>query len=114
VQQSAEALSRAQRPVLVVGSQTMLPPVLATEVRRAIESLGLPCYLSGMARGLLGTKSSIQMRHNRGDALKEADLIILAGVVCDFRLSYGRTLNKQATIISVNRDKIQLYKVCHL
>ena len=51
------------------------------------------------------------MRQKRGECLKEADLIILAGSVCDFRLSYGRSLNKKAKIIAINRDKVQLYKV---
>ena len=60
---------------------------------------------------VLGAKSSIQMRQRRRDALKEADLIILAGTVCDFRLSYGRGLSKKAKIIAINRDKTQLHKV---
>lgn len=59
-----------------------------------------------------GQKSDIQMRQRRRDALKEADVIILAGAVCDFRLSYGRTLGRKAKIIAVNRNKEQLYRVC--
>ena len=51
------------------------------------------------------------MRQKRGDCLKEADVIVLAGAVCDFRLSYGRILNKKAKIIAINRSKEQLYKV---
>lgn len=51
------------------------------------------------------------MRQRRRDALKEADLIILAGAVCDFRLSYGRGFGRKAKIIAVNRNKQQLYKV---
>ena len=50
------------------------------------------------------------MRQRRRDALKEADVIILAGAVCDFRLSYGRVLGRQAKVIAVNRNKDQLYK----
>ena len=50
------------------------------------------------------------MRQRRRDALKEADVIILAGAVCDFRLSYGRVLGRQAKIIAVNRNKQELYK----
>jgi len=42
--------------------------------------------------------------------LKNADVIILAGVVCDFRLDYGNTLNRNAVVISANRDIIDLYK----
>lgn len=51
------------------------------------------------------------MRQRRRDALKEADVIVLAGAVCDFRLSYGRGLNKKAKIIAVNRDKTQMMRV---
>lgn len=111
MQKCVEALSKSKKPVFVIGSQAMLPPNSVENLRRALETLGVPCYLSGMARGLLGRKSPIQMRHHRGDALKEADLIILAGAVCDFRLGYGRSLSKSATVIAVNRDSDQLYKV---
>lgn len=44
-----------------------------------IQKLSIPVYLGGMARGLLGKESAIQMRQNRKAALKEADVIILAG-----------------------------------
>jgi thiamine pyrophosphate-dependent acetolactate synthase large subunit-like protein len=53
--------------------------------------LGVPVYLSGMARGLLGREHPLQMRHQRRQALREADCVLLAGVPCDFRLDYGRT-----------------------
>jgi len=36
--------------------------------------------------------------------------VILAGVVADFRLDYGRVINSRATVIGVNRDKEDLYK----
>ncbi|XP_059484931.1 2-hydroxyacyl-CoA lyase 2-like [Neocloeon triangulifer] len=110
MQKCVEALSKSKKPVFVIGSQALLPPNSVENLKKALETLGVPCYLSGMARGLLGRKSDIQMRHHRGDALKEADLIILAGAVCDFRLSYGRSLSKSATIIAINRDKDQLHK----
>lgn len=58
----------------------------------------------------MGT-SAPQARQHRREALKEADLIILAGSVCDFRLSYGRTLPRKAKIIAINRNKEQLFKV---
>jgi len=38
-----------------------------------------------MARGLLGQNSEIQFRQCRKDALKEADVVILAGI----ELSHG-------------------------
>lgn len=47
--------------------------------RKALEDLGIPCFLGGMARGMLGKNSPIHIRQNRRDALKEADLVLLAG-----------------------------------
>lgn len=110
VQKCVELLSKAKKPVFLLGSQVTLPPIPAENLRTALESIGVPCFLGGMSRGLLGKKSPIQMRQQRRDALKEADLIILAGTVCDFRLGYGRSLNKRAKIIAVNRSKEQLMK----
>lgn len=50
-------------------------------LRAALESLGIPCFLGGMARGMLGRESALHIRQNRREALKEADLVILAGGV---------------------------------
>merc|ERR1719158_435156 len=63
-----------------------------------------PTFLGGMSRGLLGRDSRYHVRQKRRNALAEADVIVLGGSVCDFRLDYGRSLNKRATILAVNRD----------
>lgn len=110
VNQCVELVSRAKKPVIIMGSQATLPPTPVEELSRCLENLGIPCFLGGMSRGLLGQKSAVQMRQQRRDALKEADVIILAGAVCDFRLSYGRVLGRKAKIIAVSRSKEQLYK----
>lgn len=44
------------------------------------QDMGIPCFLGGMARGLLGRYSPIQARQKRGEALKEADVVIMAGM----------------------------------
>ena len=48
------------------------------------------------------------MRHQRRDALKAADVVLIAGMPCDFRLGYGRAINRQAKLISVNRSRDDL------
>ena len=45
---------RAERPVLLVGSQALLSATEADALAEAVRALGVPVYLSGMARGLLG------------------------------------------------------------
>jgi acetolactate synthase-1/2/3 large subunit len=70
----------------------------------AVRKLGIPVYLSGMARGLLGRDDALQMRHQRRNALREADCVLLAGVPCDFRLDYGKHVRRSATLIAANRS----------
>jgi len=51
-----------------------------------------------MARGLLGRKSRLHIRQQRGVALREADVVLMIGMVADFRLDYGRTFNKKSKV----------------
>ncbi|KAL3982951.1 Thiamine pyrophosphate enzyme N-terminal TPP binding domain family protein [Acanthocheilonema viteae] len=103
-------LLKSRKPVLVIGSQAVLGPVCVSDLAEAVKSINIPTFLTGMSRGLLGTHNSILMRYNRKIALKEADLIILAGAVCDFRLSYGRDLSSNANVVSISRDRAQMLK----
>lgn len=109
VQQAATALGQAKRPIVLVGSQAVLDVANVGELARAIERIGAPVYLSGMARGLLGAEHRVQMRHKRREALREADLVLLAGVPCDFRLDYGNHIPHRACYISANRSRADLF-----
>ncbi len=111
VERTAKALAEARRPVLLVGSQALLRgPDEAERLADALGRLGVPVYLSGMARGLMGRAHEIWFRHKRTQALKDADLVILAGVPCDFRLNYGLHISRKATLISVNRSEEDVKK----
>jgi thiamine pyrophosphate-dependent acetolactate synthase large subunit-like protein len=76
VTQIANALAKAEKPLLLIGSQAMLQERPMSDLMRAVESLGLPVFLSGMARGLLGKSHPLHMRHKRRLALKESDCVI--------------------------------------
>ncbi len=102
---AAEALRRASRPLLVLGSQAMVEASAAPAVAAAAKRMGVPVYLSGMARGALGRADELQMRHARRKALREADVVLLAGVPCDFRLDYGKHVRRSATLIAANRSR---------
>jgi acetolactate synthase-1/2/3 large subunit len=108
VARAAEQLQKASRPLLVVGSQALVDARQAAEVADAIEQLGVPVYLSGMARGLMGAAHPLHRRHQRRKALKEADVVLLAGVPSDFRLDYGRHVRRGACLISANRSRVDL------
>ncbi|MDX1644967.1 MAG: thiamine pyrophosphate-binding protein, partial [Thermoanaerobaculia bacterium] len=108
VARAAALLERAERPVLLVGSQATLEAARVERTAAAVERLGLPTYLSGMARGLLGRRHELHRRHQRRKALKESDLVILAGVPCDFRLDYGRQFGRTTRLVGANRSRRDL------
>jgi thiamine pyrophosphate-dependent acetolactate synthase large subunit-like protein len=105
-----KAIEKSEKPLILIGSGSLNNAQHAESLAASVNKMGIPVYLSGMARGLLGRHNLLQKRHNRKQALKQADLIILAGVPCDFRLDYGRHLSKKATFISINGNKIDLFK----
>ncbi len=104
VDRAAAAIAKASQPLLVIGSQALVNAAQAEALAAAVQRLGLPVYLSGMARGLLGAQHPLQQRHARRQALREADLVLLAGLPCDFRLDYGRHVRRQASLIAANRS----------
>jgi acetolactate synthase-like protein len=56
----------------------------------------------------LGAGHPLQRRHRRKEALKGADLVLLAGIPSDFRLDYGRQVARKALLLAVNRSERDL------
>jgi acetolactate synthase-like protein len=104
------AISRASRPVVVIGSQAMVGVTDPERIARAVRTIGVPVFLGGMARGLLGRADGLQFRHARTSALKEADVVVVAGFPFDFRLGYGRSIGKQAIVIAANLSAAEMRK----
>ena len=104
VDAAATRLAAAERPLVVVGSQALVGAEDPTRIAEALSRLGAPVYLSGMARGLLGRADPLQRLHQRRQALREADCVLLAGAPCDFRLDYGRHVRRSAALIAANRS----------
>lgn len=109
INSAVDYLKKAKNPLLVLGSGAMMQPQKAQQLADAVNKLGIPTYLSGMGRGLLGKDGVLQMRHKRKEAIKDADLIILAGVPNDFRLDYGNHIGHRP-FISINRSTEDLNK----
>lgn len=106
--QCASLIKNAKKPLFILGSQISLPPVKSSEVKAALEKMGVPCFLGGMSRGYLGRNSPLHIRQKRRVAVKDSDVIVCLGSVADFRLSYGRIFSSKSKIIAVNRSKSQL------
>lgn len=112
ISHAAKLLKDAKQPVLVLGSQTLVncSPQKADAIADAVRSLGIPIFLGGNARGLLGRKSELQFRHKRSAALKKADVVLIAGFPFDFRLGYGQKINRRGKLIAANLNATALRK----
>lgn len=84
----AALLARSRRPVAILGSDVWMDG--AEEAARAfVEAADVPVIPNGMGRGIVPGGHRLLVSKARSTALKEADLVIVAGAPLDFRLGYG-------------------------
>ena len=88
IDQIADLLARAARPVLVLGSDVWLDGA-ETAAREAAQELGLPVVANGQGRGILPAGHELLVTRARSLAFGEADLVIVVGTPLDFRIGYG-------------------------
>ena len=88
VDQIAGLIRAARRPVLVLGSDVWLGGA-QDAARQAAQELRLPVIANGQARGVLPRGHELLVTRARSAALRQADLVIVAGTPLDFRLGYG-------------------------
>jgi acetolactate synthase I/II/III large subunit len=92
----AALLGRAERPVVVLGSDVWMDRA-EVAARAAVEELRLPVVANGQGRGILPAGHPLLVTRARAVALGEADLVIVAGTPLDFRLGYGSFGGKNGT-----------------
>ncbi|MDT0200960.1 acetolactate synthase [Nocardioides sp. AE5] len=84
----AELLGGASRPVLILGTDVWMDR--ADEAALAfVEQVGIPTITNGMGRGVIPGGHPLLVTKARGQALGQADLVIVVGTPLDFRLGYG-------------------------
>jgi acetolactate synthase-1/2/3 large subunit len=105
VERAAALLAGAERPAVVAGSGVYWdggPAALAAFAERA----GVPVFTNGMGRGCLPAGHPFALQLARGQALREADVIVVLGTPLDFRLGYGRApvFAEGARVVLVDAD----------
>jgi acetolactate synthase-1/2/3 large subunit len=83
-----ELLGRAERPVLILGTDVWADgaEVAALEL---VEELGVPTITNGMGRGIIPGGHPMLVTKARSIALGQSDLVVVVGAPLDFRLGYG-------------------------
>ncbi len=105
VRRVAGLIHDAQRPAVIAGGAVWWAHA-EDEVRRFVEAAHLPTSVNGMARGMLPPRHPLFFPRARGQALGQADLILVVGVPLDFRLNFGQSpvFADDAKIVYVDVD----------
>ena len=105
VEQAARLIRKAERPVVVAGGGVWWAHA-EHELSALVEGASLPLVVNGMARGMLPPAHPLFFSRARGQALREADLVVLVGVLLDFRLNFGQppVFAEDAQLIYIDVD----------
>jgi acetolactate synthase-1/2/3 large subunit len=103
VRAALDLLKASRKPMLMAG--TSVKWSLASEAMNAfLDETHMPAYTNGMGRGTIPPGSLQFLNRSRREAMKQIDLIILAGSLLDFRLAFGKTIPATAKIIQLDMD----------
>lgn len=109
IAKAAELLSRAERPVVIVGTQLRWSPGYGSGVvKKCADAWGVPFFLNGMARGALPQDHPAFFARSRRAALGRTDLVLVFGTPFDFRLDYGRAISPDGKVVQVDLDGREL------
>ena len=103
VAEALKLIKAAEKPMLMGGTSIYWDGAHERLAALAAD-LKLPVYLNGMGRGCLPADHPSFLQLSRSKALRESDLVIIAGTPIDFRLGYGERINPDAKIIQIEID----------
>lgn len=93
-------VSQASHPVLIAGSNVFMDGAWEA-MREFSEAAGVPVFTNGMGRGTIPADHHLAFSRSRSKAIKDADVVIVAGTPLDFRLGFGDRFDREAAVIHV-------------
>ena len=103
IESLADILTRAEKPVVLLGSQVQTSRASDAAIEFA-RTLNIPTFMNGGARGTLAPKDPHHFHLSRRYAFNNADVIVIVGTPFDFRMGYGKRLPKAATVVQIDMD----------
>jgi len=101
IERAAELLRGAERPVIMAGTDLYWGHG-EQALRELVETLRVPVFLNGLARGCVGADHELFYSRARGQALKGADVALVIGVPMDFRLGFGGAFGEETEIVAID------------
>jgi len=97
----ADELARAERPILIAGSNVWMDAA-EDQLAQLAEAGGIPVFMNGQGRGCLPADHRLAFARSRSKAMKEADLVVVIGTPMDFRLGFGQNFASGAKVVHVD------------
>lgn len=104
VDEAIDLIAAADRPMVMAGTSLKWSeggPALV----QFLDATAMPCFVNGMGRGQVPWDNAQFCNRTRRQALKEADLVILAGTLLDFRMKFGAAIPPDAKIVQLDLDE---------
>jgi acetolactate synthase I/II/III large subunit len=101
IEKAAKLLRDAERPVIMAGTDLYWGHG-EQALRTLAQTLQIPVFLNGLARGCLPADHELFFSRTRSQALKEADVALVIGVPMDFRLGFGASFGQATEIVVVD------------
>jgi acetolactate synthase I/II/III large subunit len=101
VAQTARLIADAERPVVIAGTNVWLDRA-EDALLRLIESAGLPVFMNGQGRGCVPADHELAFARSRSTAMREADVVLVAGTPLDFRLGFGQNFAGGAKVVHLD------------
>ena len=101
VQQAADLLLNAERPMMIVGKGVRWSEPTA-ELRQLVESLGMPYISSPMGRGFIPDDHPLNFGAARSAIMGNADVVLVVGSRLNWMFGFGRQFPSDAKIIHID------------
>ncbi len=101
IERATRLLRGAERPVIMAGTDLYWGHG-EDELLALAESLQIPVFLNGLARGCVPADHELFFSRARSQALKGADVALVMGVPMDFRLGFGASFGEDTEIVVID------------
>jgi acetolactate synthase-1/2/3 large subunit len=101
IERAAKLLKGAERPVIMAGTDLYWGHG-ETALLELAQTLRIPVFLNGLARGCVPADHELFFSRARGQALKGADVALVVGVPMDFRLGFGGSFGDETEIVAID------------
>jgi acetolactate synthase-1/2/3 large subunit len=99
----ASLVEGSERPIVIAGSNVWLDRA-EDALLHLVETAGLPCFTNGQGRGCIPADHQLAYARSRSKAMREADLVIIAGTPIDFRLGFGENFAAETKVVHLDHQ----------